>query len=191
MFRKGCNIKRSLSPVMMASAPADIARDKNILSFGSLQAIISLFISTASAAEIIFSIKDNLISSDKYFPDLGLQKTVKYSALVSADTNRMPVCLAIFNARPGGESSFSNALNKELVSNIQYLVLIFQQVIQLVRSKTFGIIFFGSFFHNIKKLFISGFVTEKIVQPGINYRFSFYGRIRFFKSPGNERGNWN
>lgn len=172
MLRKGCNTKRSLSPVTMASAPDDTASDKNLSSFGSLLAVI-------------------LVSSDKYFSNLGLQKTAKYSLPVSTDRSKVPVFLAFFNAMPGGESSFNKALNNVLVSNIQNLLIIFQQFIQLIWCKTFGSGLKSSFFHNIKKLLVWRGATQKIIQPCINiyFRFPFYSSIRFFKRPGDKRGN--
>src|SRR5579859_1217126 len=133
MPRNGCKTSKSLSPVTRASAFAERAKDRNILSFGSLQTVTISFISTESAFEMMFSIKAMRISRDKYLSNFGLVKVVKYSAAVEGDINNVPVSRAFFNAKPGTEFSFNRALNKVFVSNTQNFLLIFQQFIQLIR----------------------------------------------------------
>lgn len=68
---------------------------------------------------MIFSINSSLISKERYFPNLGLENTLKYSEAISAEISKTPVSLAFFKTMPGVESSFNRALNNVLVSIIQ------------------------------------------------------------------------
>src|SRR5471030_2625189 len=117
----GWSISRSRSPVIIHEAPAVTANSRNLLSFGSRQAVICSLGSMAREFEIIFSIKANLISKETYFSNFDRENTLKYSDAISVDTSNEPLLTAFFKDTPGTESSFNKALSNVLVSKTQKL----------------------------------------------------------------------
>lgn len=84
----------------MQSAEADNAKERNILSLGSLQTVTFSVTFTERAFVKIFSMNEILVGKERYLSNFVLVKTEKYSSLISSDTSSVPASLALKEPNP-------------------------------------------------------------------------------------------
>src|SRR5690606_24439526 len=95
------------------------------------------------------------ISKDSHLLNFSRANTIKYSAMISSDTKSVPIVLAFFKAKAGGECSLNTALISVLVSNTKNLFIRFQEFLQLRLIETLSISFSSCCFHDVKQPLIS------------------------------------
>ncbi len=104
MLLKGCNTNRSLSPVTMQSAFADMARESHLSSLGSRHSEISSVILTGNEWVIIFSINSIRVGTDIYLSNFVLKNTRRYSAFTDSEISKTSWSLAFL--KPSREQLF-------------------------------------------------------------------------------------
>lgn len=110
---------RSRSPVTMCVALPPTPISRNLLSLGSLQAVIRTFSSTHSASRVKAIRKRRISSSSTYRRNCLRLSTPWSSASTETETSNVPSFRARSRARRGIESGKSRALISTFVSKAQ------------------------------------------------------------------------
>ena len=136
--RKGFNIRRSLSPVIMQDALADTANSRNLLSLGSRQSVITISTSINAAFARNSFMAESLLLSDKYFSNFNRTKVSANSSKVVTEYITISVSKAILYACLLFESARIYALIRVLVSQIKSLAAVSQKIIEDFFRKSFS-----------------------------------------------------
>ena len=143
MPRNGCRTRRSLSPVMIQVAFAEMANSRNLLSLGSRQ----IYMDSDISKKINISSKsfktDNLLSNETYLSNFGRSSTSRNSLKVSRLAAIFPVSITLSNVILIPEFLNRTALIRRFVSTTKMLFFI-QQLLQ----NFFGKSIFSSFITN-------------------------------------------
>src|SRR5256712_3323542 len=130
MFCKGLSERRSASPLTRWVARPLTASSRNLLSFGSRQAVIRAVVSTHSASRVRAARNRRTSSSSTYFRNSLRPRTSLSSASTANDSRTFPWSRARSKARRGTESARSSALMRTLVSKTKRKLRALQQRLQ-------------------------------------------------------------
>jgi hypothetical protein len=113
----GCSTSRSLSPLIMQEAFAEVAGSRNFLSFGSQQTVTVSDISAKIASSLKYFNANNFASAEIYLSNFGRNKTSLNSSYVLRLAETFAFLIAFSNAFLGLEY-----LNKKALINVLALI---------------------------------------------------------------------
>jgi hypothetical protein len=171
MPRNGCRTRRSLSPVMMQAAFAEIANSRNLLSFGSRQSVILSDISQKRASRLKSLKILNLVSLEIYLSNLERRNTSKNSLYVAILADIFPAWFAFLSAFRGSESLKREELISVFVSITKMLFLI-QQLLK------------DFFCKSIPRCLITCFIEKGFKMGHFNFLRNYFDQVlKVFSQP--------
>ena len=108
--RNGCRTSKSLSPVIIQEAFAEMANSRNLLSLGSRQSNIFSDIVPNTKSSLNSFIIVSLVSKETYLSNLGRTSTSQNSLYVSTLPDILPNFLALSNLFCNSRQNFSPSL---------------------------------------------------------------------------------
>jgi hypothetical protein len=134
ILQNGCKVNKSASPVMIASALPDKARERYILSLGSRQ-MVTLWITRILVVNSLNSSKNSRrVSILVYLLNFSFIIILDNSLTVSVDDNKIPAAFAFLKAKSGIELFRRAALIRTLLSITNFNYSFFKS-----SSKTSGV----------------------------------------------------
>lgn len=154
MPRNGCSTRRSLSPVIMQEAFAEMANSRNLLSVGSRQSVMVIpGVNTLELISILFIIDHRSLSFWKYLSNFCLNNTSINSSIVWSDKAITPKSIALPKALRLVEFVIRAALIRLLVSKTKRSLIFSQYVLKNILCKASFLHRFTDFIKELLKFF--------------------------------------